>query len=532
MKYIRLSVLIPLALAASGLPVDSALASSHREAPDIAGRPRVDGTDFYMFRSYEPGRDGFVTFMANYIPFQTSLGAVVYYKPDATALYEILINNDGQAVENMTFQFRFTNTLTGVGVPVDNIANQPIALSNVGPFGRNGDPNDTANLSSLTTYTIDLIRGPRHFGFREPVTNAATGSPIFTKPEDNIGTRSAPDYAAYAAAQIFPIKIPGCATPGRVFVGQRADPFNVSLGQGFDLLNFATITHPATTTTDQLVSANTPTPFVPAGEANANAGVNTNRNQAIMSIEMEVPIACLTNQTNGDPVIGAWTDAELPRNQVIGATPDFREIGGDFRVVSRDSMALVNELVIGLPFKDRFNASEPVDDAQFASFVEFPSFPTVIETLLGPKGEFSQFGYQAPTLAPRADLVATFLTGLKGINQPISVKPAEMLRLNTSTAPTPAANQNPLGVIGGDSAGYPNGRRPGDDSVDITLRVAMGRLITLGLFGTNGSNGTVNQAPSGNVDFTQGARQSAADFDTTFPYLRPPFPGNLATVGN
>jgi hypothetical protein len=133
---------------------------------------------------------------------------------------------------------------------------------------------------------------------------------------------------------------------------------------------------------------------------------------------------------------------------------------------------------------------------------------------------FGTAGVQAPTLFPRTDLVATFLTGIKGLNQPAHVKPAEMLRLNTGTPITPAAMQNRLGVIGGDNAGYPNGRRPGDDVVDITLRVAMGRLITLGLFGT------AAQAPSGGLDFTDGAIVNATFFDNAFPYIKCPIAGS------
>ena len=169
------------------------------------------------------------------------------------------------------------------------------------------------------------------------------------------------------------------------------------------------------------------------------------------------------------------------------------QLGSQFGQKSRLGMPLVNELVIGLKDKDKFNASDPKDDAQFLAYVTNPSLPAILQTL------FSSAGVQAPTLFPRIDLVATFLTGISGINQPASVKPAEMLRLNTSTPVTPAAQQNRLGVIGGDAAGFPNGRRPGDDVVDITLRVAMGRLITLGLFGNPA------QAPSGGLDFTDGA---------------------------
>jgi hypothetical protein len=177
-------------------------------------------------------------------------------------------------------------------------------------------------------------------------------------------------------------------------------------------------------------------------------------------------------------------------------------------------MPLVNELVIGLPDKDNWNRSVPADDAQFLQYVTNPSLPALIEAL------FRGAGVAAPTLFPRTDLVATFLTGISGVNQPPNVVPSEELRLNTSTAITVAGSQNRLGVIGGDAAGYPNGRRPGDDVVDITLRVAMGRLITLGLFGTP------SQAPSGALDFTDGAFVDHTFFDTSFPYIKPPLPGS------
>jgi hypothetical protein len=174
-------------------------------------------------------------------------------------------------------------------------------------------------------------------------------------------------------------------------------------------------------------------------------------------------------------------------------------------------MPLVNELVIGLKDKDRFNASKPVDDAQFLAYVTHPTAPALVAAL---------FGTAAPTLFPRADLVATFLTGIATINQPPNAVPGEMLRLNTSTPVTTCASQSRLGVIGGDSAGFPNGRRPGDDVVDVTLRVAMGRLITLRLFGTP------TQAPSGALDFTDGAFVQCTDFDATFPYIKSPLPGS------
>ena len=173
--------------------------------------------------------------------------------------------------------------------------------------------------------------------------------------------------------------------------------------------------------------------------------------------------------------------------------------------VSRLSSPLVNEIVIGLPDKDRFNASQPKDDAQFAKYVTNPSLPELIQALFP--------GVQAPNTFPRTDLVAAFLTGVPGLNQPSGVKPAEMMRLNTSIAPKSAAAQKSLGVLAGDTAGFPNGRRPGDDVVDIELRVAMGVLLTDA------------EAPSRSLPYTDGADVRATDFASKFPYLRTPLPG-------
>jgi len=172
----------------------------------------------------------------------------------------------------------------------------------------------------------------------------------------------------------------------------------------------------------------------------------------------------------------------------------------------------VNELVIGLKDKDKFNASRPEDDAQFLKYVTNPTLPALIHVLFP--------SLTAPTLIPRSDLVATFLTGIHGLNQSPNVTPAEEMRLNTSIAITPFGSQVRLGVIGGDQAGYPNGRRPGDDVVDISLQVAIGRLIALGLFGS------ASQAPSGSVPLTDQAIVDATHFDTAFPYIKAPIPGS------
>ena len=178
-------------------------------------------------------------------------------------------------------------------------------------------------------------------------------------------------------------------------------------------------------------------------------------------------------------------------------------------------MPLVNELVIGLKDKNKFNASEPKDDAQFVDYVTNPTLPALLEALFG------SAGVKAPTNFPRTDLVATFLTGVSGLNQPPNVVGSEMVRLNTSIAPTAGASQNRLGVLGGDNAGFPNGRRPGDDVVDIELRVAMGVLCTLNIGGCVPAN-----APAGALKYTDGAYITSAFFANEFPYLRAPLKGS------
>jgi hypothetical protein len=193
-------------------------------------------------------------------------------------------------------------------------------------------------------------------------------------------------------------------------------------------------------------------------------------------------------------------------------------------------MPLVNELVIGLKDKDRFNGSKPRDDAQFATYVTNPTLPRLLEIVLGVPGT-------APTNFPRNDLVTTFLTGIKNVNQPKKVVPAEMMRLNTAIAPVPFAQQNRLGIVGNilaggsDFAGYPNGRRPKDDVVDISLVAVMGGLCV-----ANGNTDALgfgaeckpSAAPLGTTAFTlhDAVDQAVAPLLPGFPYLATPLPGS------
>jgi len=237
----------------------------------------------------------------------------------------------------------------------------------------------------------------------------------------------------------------------------------------------------------------------------------------VTAIILEAPIACLT-QGKGN-IIGGWTTASLPANRALVAPTQgldgAQQSSGAMVQVSRLGMPLVNELVIGLKDKNKFNNSQPKDDAQFADYVTNPSFAALLETLFG------SAGVKAPTNIPRTDLVATFLTGIQGLNQPANVTASEMLRLNTSIPPTPFGSQNRLGVIGGDNAGFPNGRRPGDDVVDIELRVIVGVLCTLNVGGCMPSD-----APAGTVHLTDGAFISDQFFHNGFPFLHAPLKGS------
>jgi hypothetical protein len=492
-------------------------ASSHREAPFITTHPKVDGTDFYMFNSYEPGRAGYVTLIANYQPFEDPQGGPNYYTMDPKALYEIHIDNKGDGHEDLTFQFRFKVADSGLAVMAGG-KSIPVPLSNIGPLSAAS----TATQNVIETYTVALVRGDRRTGQAAALTNAATGSATFSKPFDNIGVKSIPDYAAYAGDFLYTVNIPGCDKPGRLFVGQRKDPFVVNLGETFDLVN---IKYPAQELAPPGTNARQLAP-------NSVAGYN------VTSLALEVAASCLTH--GSDPVIGGWTTASIRQTHVVNGQPqsdhsvhsvgpveqptDASVEGGAWAQVSRLGAPLVNEVVIGLPDKDRWNASVPKDDAQFADYVTNPSLPVLLQALFGGAG------VKAPKVYPRTDLVAAFLTGIKGLNQPANVTAAEELRLNTSTPPTPVASQNDLGVLGGDLAGFPNGRRPIDDVVTIELRVAMG--VLLAPFNGSASDPDPASDVSRQLHYTDGVEPSPADYLTVFPYVNTPLGGSPTSAND
>merc|ERR1712137_481736 len=439
--------------------------------------------------------------------------------------FEIYIDNDGDANEDITFQFFTGNSLGGEQVEVPFVSdeddcviyqrgsapppatqtidggitvpvagrNVPIALKYAGQItaGNNGA------LNWFEWFRLNVIHGDRTYGTRQPVTLASDSSQIeFTKPFDYAGTKTFPDYDAYANQYIHSISIPGCGETGRAFLGQRKEPFFISLGAIFDLVNFV------------------PVPGFP-GAVQEDPEHNDLKDLNIDSFILEVPTECLVKDgQNG--IIGAWTGVRKLHHNGEEHVPG--------KQVSRLGNPLVNELLIGLIDKGKYNNAEPRDDAGFVDeYINYPSFPEIlnilfldaVNTVLG-----VDLDNIAPNNFPRDDLYAIFMTGVAGINKPNTVVPAEMMRLNTQIDVTPREDQSPFGVIGGDNAGCPNGRRPGDDVVDITLRAAMGRLCTLGLFCTPAN------APVGHVDFTDGSPLSAMDFNPTFPYLTTPTPGS------
>ena len=541
MKKLGFSLLAVAAACTAGVSI----ASSHREAPFITTSPKVDGTDFYMFRSYEGiaangtgGRSDYVTLIANYQPLQAPYGGPNYFSMDGNALYEIHIDNNGNGAEDLSFQFRFNNKLNNVSLPIGAGAAQKsvaIPLIQAGTVTNVSD----ANLNLNETYTVNVMWGDRRKGTLYPVTKTSGGSATFEKPVDYIGVKTLGNsaaYATYAGRHIHNITIPGCPAgknTGKVFVGQRQEGFAVNLGPIFDLVN---------ATAAQITNPDLKNAFA----------ANSIQDSNVTSIAMEVHKDCLT--AGGDPVIGGWTSASLRQGRVLTDKPDSgyqttEKAGGAWTQVSRLGNPLVNEVVIGLKDKDKFNGSKPMDDGQFLNYVTHPTLPALLGLVLA--GDLNAL---APTNIPRTDLATVFLTGITGVNKPASVTPSEMLRLNTAIPPVQFADQNRLGVagevlrVGGlanlgnakDLAGFPNGRRPKDDVVDIALVAMLGGLCVINgdndglkLNSIPGVNGVTSAckpssvplgATSANVH--DGVDQAVVPFLTSFPYLNTPNAGS------
>lgn len=412
-------------------------ASSHREAPLISGDPQADTTDVYAFVS--PDAPDTVTLISSWIPFEDPQGGPNFYRFGDGVLYEFKIDNNGDGAEDIAYQFRFTSQLR----------NPNTFLYNTGPITRGLDD---PNRNLYQTYTMSRVeRG---------TTTVFTSGPMHTM-YDNVGRASTPDYGGRGSGIYSFQQSDGSA--GLVFAGQTDDPFFLDL-RVFDLLYGANL---------------------------SEAGVDSLAGFNVHSIALRVPKSSLRASS---PIIGVWATASRPATTTRQAGSETST--GSFVQVSRLGMPLVNEVVIPVGQKDKWNGSRPVDDAQFLSYVTDPEVPRLLEAI---------YGLRAPA-TPRNDLVQVFLTGVQNLNQPSGVRPGEMLRLNTDIAPT--ASPNRLGVLANDIAGFPNGRRLTDDVIDITLRAAAGVLTGV------------------NTTLGDGVDRNDLRFRPSFPYLAFPHSGS------
>jgi Domain of unknown function (DUF4331) len=436
-------------------------ASSHREAPLISQDPAADNTDTYAFVS--PDKPDTVTLVANWVPLEEAAGGPNFNTFGDDVKYTINLDNDGDAVDDIVYEFRFHTALRNSGT----------FLYNTGPITSLDDPD--FNLRQL--YSVARIDN----GTRKVLASGLATPPV------NIGPRSTPNYARLAAKAVYTLK-----DGTKVFAGPRDDPFFVDLGSVFDLAGLRPFN-----------SAHA-LPLRTAAGRDGVSGYNTH------TIALQVPMARLTHDhkaptgpSDPDAIIGVYAASERRQVRVLSPGGGPSGYAGRWVSVSRLGMPLVNEVVIPLGKKDRFNASEPADDAQFLGFVRDPE-PARLLPALYP-------GVSVPA-APRDDLTTIFLTGIPGLNQPAGVRPAELLRLNMAIPPS--AKPSPIGVLGGDLAGFPNGRRLADDVTDIELRALAGGTPFTPEF---------NKAPNNRLG--DGVNANDKPFLAHFPYVATPHQG-------
>jgi hypothetical protein len=470
----------------------TATASSHREAPLISQDPEADNTDLYAFVS--PDRPDTVTIIANYIPLEEPAGGPNFNAFADDVLYAINVDNDGDGEEDVSFRFQFRTV----------ISNPDTSFYNTGPIGSLDDP----RWSMPQTYTVTRVeRGTEPDGQhkrngnghgKEHCRSTVLGTGIKTPPV-NIGPRSTADYEALAATAV--TDLPGGV---RVFAGQRDDPFFVDLGSIFDLVGLRPFNN------FHLI------PLDPRPGVDGVGGFNTH------SIVIQVPIDQLTrnHRTPSGPddsnaVIGIYASASRRKVRVLRDEGPSTNVG-PWVQVSRLGEPLINELIIPLGKKDFWNRSDPADDGQFAQFYRTPELATLINTLYPALPDARTTG--------RDDLVLILLTGVPlpgGHNLNFTgTAQADLLRLNMAIAPThPVGQGDPLGVLNGDLAGFPNGRRLEDDVADIELRAVADGYGTL----LNTLFGLPNNSPNNQVG--DGVNQNDVPFLPGFPYVATPHQG-------
>jgi hypothetical protein len=462
----------------------NAFASSHAEAPLISQDPRADNTDLYAFVS--PDNTNTVTMIADYIPLEAPASGPNFYSFDDTVLYEIKIDNNGDGRPDLAYQFRF-NTAT---------RNPNTFLYNTGPITSLTD----SSWNRPQTYSVTLV----HFNSNgKPEGSGKVLGTNIPTPPDNVGPRSTPNYNGLADAAV--TSLPGGI---KVFAGQRDDPFFVDLGSIFDLAGLRPFN---------------PFHLLPLA---AGPGVDAIKNYNTHSIAIQVPTSQLVSFSN--PTIGIYATASRQKVRILDENGTTKG-RGPWVQVSRLGNPLINEVVIPLGQKDYWNREDPANDSQFASFYTSPEVSRLENALYGtlPQGHAGG-ALQAIDETGRSDLVSILLTGVHGLNETGSTK-SDLLRLNTAITPgingacpggtASAAQPDRLGVLNADLCGYPNGRRLGDDVIDIDLRVfAQGYGSFL-----NGAFGLPNKTPNNLLG--DGVNSNDLPFTSTFPYVAAPHQG-------
>ena len=456
--------------------------SSHREAPEIAKDPVADSTDVYAFVS--PDQPGTVTLIANYVPLQEPAGGPNFYEFGDDVRYEIHVDNNGDGQPEVTYRFQFQTRLR----------NPDTFLYNTGPILSLDSPN--WNRRQFCTVSKVNAQGG--------ITPLGAGLPC---PPCNIGPLSTPDYPALAGAAVH-----GLGGGVKLFAGQRAEGFYVDLGSIFDLANLRPF--------QQLHNQFGMNVF--AGSA---PGVNATNHLNVHSIAIQVPTTDLVRggaSGEADPrsVIGVWTTASRQRVRLWDADNGENLDSGPFRQVSRLGNPLINEVIIALGDKDRWNTLPPAGDKQFAHYYAHPELAGLLPVLY--PGVFPNLAALVKSGQARADLEAILLTGIPagivpGFQNSTGPLQADMLRLNTAIKPT--AKPNILGVIGGDLAGFPNGRRVFDDVVTIELRAIAGLTVPL-----VDKTFTPDKA-AGQVTDGLDPSSVSAPYLSQFPYLGVPYSG-------
>ena len=487
-------VLATVLMLVYGAGPNAARASSHSEAPLISQDPRADNTDLYAF--VDPNDTSKVTIIANYIPLEAPASGPNFYSFDDNVLYEIKLDQNGDGVPDIGYQFRF-HTAT---------RNPDTFLYATGPISSLTDP----NWNRPQTYSVTLVhfnkRGdvmgnPDHPG-KGPNDPVVLGSDLPTPP-DAVGPRSTPNYHALAQAAVSPL-----AGGGSVFAGQRDDPFFVDLGSIFDLGGLR--------------------PFnsfhlIPLG---ADAGRDALKNYNTHSIVLQVPITSVVQDPN--TTIGIYATSSRQKDTVL-QNDGTKDGHGPWVQVSRLGNPLINEVLIPLGDKDYWNREDPWNDSQFAHYYLNPELAGIENLLYGAPPSGHTGGALAPiATTDRSDLALILLTGVPGLNYTGPTQ-SDLLRLNTAIKPGAngacpggvASNSAPdrMGVLAGDLCGYPNGRRLGDDVIDIDLR-AVGQGY--GSF-LNGAFGLPNLSPNNLVG--DGVDQNDVPFQSTFPYVADPHEG-------